>query len=356
MEGGKLKVWLPALRTGSGVDMFTLRLAETLERNGIIVCITWFSHRYETFPILLRGISPPQGTDIVIANSWNGFAFNRPGVPLVVIVHHSAYGIDLRPHQGIGQRLYHKFLIRPFERRSFKHANAISAVSDFSASAIKRHYPEITHIDVIPNWVDINRFRPAAISRMNGTPFRLLYVGKLSRPKGADMLEPIMRKLGEDFELLVAGNGSLPASTRAVSNIRLLGRVAEQNLIEHYQQCDALLLPSRSEGFSYAAIEAMACGKPVIATNTTALPEVIMNGVTGVLCPSDDAAAFADACRKLAADTTRREEMGIAARRIAEERFSEGAVIGRYISLIQRLANPATGVQIASHMSAHNVD
>lgn len=337
MENGKFKVWLPALRTGSGVDIFTERLAEALGRQGITAHITWFSLRYEACPFLLRSIPPPRGTDIVIANSWSGDAFKRAGLPLVVVVHHSAYGTDLRAYQGTAQRLYHAFLIRPFERRSFKHADVISAVSSFSASGIKRQFPEVTHVEVIPNWLDIERFRPAAASARSGHPFRLLYAGKLSSPKGADLLAPIMKELGNGFELLIASHSPLPRDADTVPNIRLLGWMAEAELIRQYQQCDALLLPSRSEGFSYAALEAMACGKPVVASNATALPELVIDNVNGILCQPGDIPSFSAACRVLADNAELCQVMGTAARSRVVKHFSESVVIGRYADLIQRL-------------------
>jgi glycosyltransferase involved in cell wall biosynthesis len=337
MENGKIKVWLPALRAGSGVDIYTERLAEALGRQGITTHITWFPLRYEACPFLLRSVPPPKGTDIVIANSWSGDAFKRSGLPLAVIVHHSAYGTDLRAYQSTAQRLYHAFLIRPLERRSFKNADVISAVSAFSASGIKRQFPEVTHVEVIPNWLDIERFRPAATFARLGHPFRLLYVGKLSRPKGADLLAPIMKELGDRFELLIASHSPLPQDAYAAPNIRLLGWMAEAELIRQYQQCDALLLPSLSEGFSYAALEAMACGKPVVASNATALPELVIDNVNGILCQPGDIPSFSTACRALADNAELCQAMGTASRGRAVKHFSESAVVGRYADLIHRL-------------------
>jgi glycosyltransferase involved in cell wall biosynthesis len=79
----------------------------------------------------------------------------------------------------------------------------------------------------------------------------------------------------------------------------LLGRLSEKELIDEYQKCDALLFPSRFEGFGYVALEAMSCGKPVVATDSSSIPEVVENGVSGLLCPIDDIEAFVNACSQL---------------------------------------------------------
>ena len=77
MKDGKVQVWLPTIRAGSGTDLFTIRLAQALESRGLSAHIEWFSTRYEFAPILLRNIPAPAGTDIVFTNSWNGTQTNR---------------------------------------------------------------------------------------------------------------------------------------------------------------------------------------------------------------------------------------------------------------------------------------
>jgi glycosyltransferase involved in cell wall biosynthesis len=337
MESRKTKVWFPLIRAGTGTDVFTRRLAEALVRRGVKTEISSFPLGYEPIPFLLRKVTPPAGTDIVFANSWNGFAFRRVGLPLVVTVHHGGFDPSIKLHRSPAQNLYHQYLIRQFELRSLYASDAITAVSNYVGASLRRHTPTLNAIETIHNWVDIDRFRPARRTRDGRRVFRLLFVGKLSPLKGADLLPKIMRLLGEDFELCIAGG--LPGQFGNMSdNVRLLGWLNEDELIRAYQESDALLFPSRSEGFGYAALEAMACGKPVIASDSTALPEVVSNGITGLLCNPGDAEAFADACRQLAASPRQRSEMAEAGRQKAVEKFSEAAVVPRYLALIDRLA------------------
>jgi glycosyltransferase involved in cell wall biosynthesis len=337
MQNGKVKIWLPAIRVGTGTDVFTQRLADALASHGTTTQISWFPPKFELTPFLLRLVPPPAGTDIVFANSWNGFAFKRPDIPLIVTVHHSGFDPAVHTYRTPAQRLYHRLLIKPLEKKSFQAADVVTAVSMFTADSVKRA-TGLGKVEVIHNWIDVDRFHPISRVQLQDTrPFRLLFVGKPSPSKGADLLTPIMRRLGPDFELRIAGR---PHSARRADfppNIRVLSWLNEDDLIREYQECDALLFPSRSEGFGYVALEAMACGKPVIASNVTALPEVINDGVAGILCPVDDVNAFAGACSRLAVDVELCIKMGNAARKWAIEQFSEPQVMGRYLTLIHRL-------------------
>lgn len=336
MKNGNIKVWLPAIRVGTGTDIFTLRLAEALARRNINVEISWFPRHYEFAPSLLKRIAPPDGTDIVFANSWNGFAFKRPDLPLVVTVHHSGYDPNVHFYRSLPQHIYHHLLINQYEKRSFRAADAITAVSAYTALSVK-NFTNCENIETIPNWLDTQRFLPMAKNVIGSDkPFRLLFVGKLSRLKGAEMLAAVMHRLGKGFELEIAGRAKLQGDGSYPPNVRLLGWLDEEELICAYRRCDALLFPSLSEGFGYAAVEAMACGKAVIASNTTALPEIICNNVTGILCSPGDVNAFVNACRKLDSDRQLCRKMGEAGRERAITHFSEEVILQKYMRLVHQ--------------------
>ncbi|HEY3327626.1 MAG TPA: glycosyltransferase family 4 protein [Novimethylophilus sp.] len=335
MENGRIKVWLPAIRAGSGADVFTRRLAQALERHDIVAHITWFTKYDELMPLRLMQAVPPPGTDIVLANSWSGYAFKRARLPLIVTVHHAIFEPELDVYKSCGQRLYHRYVAEPRELRSLRAADAVTAVSAYVADRIRARYG-IEEIEVIYNWVDTDKFCPAQqLDREQGM-FRLLFVGKTTRLKGADLLAPIMRMLGPDFELRVTATEEECRLLNFPSNVYPVGRLSEDSLIRAYQECDSVLLPSRAEGFGYAALEAMACGKPVIASNNTALPEIVADGFTGILCNINDVEAFAVACRLLA-DDSRLLSMGSAGRKCAVQQFSWSTVAANYCTLIQRL-------------------
>lgn len=331
------RIWLPALRAGSGTDVFTRRLADALVRRGLDARISWFAHHYEFAPFLLGRAAAPVGTEVVLANSWNGFAFRRAGLPLVVTEHHCVFDPEYRPHQTRLQALYHHRLIRPYVLRSLAAASAVTTVSAWTAAGLRRAAGP-RDIEVIHNWVDTAWFRPPAQPRPpRQGPFRLLYVGNLSRRKGADRLPHILRALGPAFELRFTGGLRQGQAADLPANMIPLGRPDEAALRAEYQAADALLCPSRFEGFGYSAAEAMACGLPVIAGEAGALAEVLGEGGTGLVCARGEIDDFVAAARRLAEDPAWARTLGEAGRERVEHCFSEAVCLPRWLALIERV-------------------
>jgi glycosyltransferase involved in cell wall biosynthesis len=148
-----------------------------------------------------------------------------------------------------------------------------------------------------------------------------------------------MELLGAEYELCVTGKlTNIPLNARLSSNIVELGYLSSvSDIVAAYQNCDALLFPTRLEGFGLVALEAQACGLPVITTNVSSLPEVVEDQVSGLLCPPDDVLAFADAIRRLRDDYGTWSKMCVAARERAVNLFSESAIVDKYISIYSRL-------------------
>lgn len=339
MEGGRAKVWLPAILAGSGTDVFTRRLAAALERNDITAQISWFPLSHELLPLLLRRARPPDGTDIIIANSWNAFAFRHLGLPLVVVVHHCVFDPELQPYKSISQSVYHRFFAEPREARSLRSADSVIAVSQYVANHLLQK-TGMNNVKVIYNWVDTELFKPKQQEISGDRPFRLLFVGKPTRLKGGDMLAPLMRELGRGVELHFTAVSHDHLNINLPDNMIPVGKLSERDMIRAYQACDALLLPSRAEGFGYSALEAMACGKPVIASKNSALLEIVDDGVTGILCDMGDVGHFANACRLLADDPELCSAMGNAGRQRAVKSFSEVTSIECYINLMHEFLVP----------------
>jgi len=330
-----MRVWLPAIRAHSGADMFTLRLAALLTSGGLEGTITWLPHWVEPMPPLAIA-RPPAGTQVVHANSWNAWAFGGPALPRVVTVHHCVHDPDFTPYKSFGQRVYHDVWIRPMERRSLDGAAAVTADSEFTRQRVIAAFGP-RPIDVVPLWIDTERFRPRPAASRTG-PFRLLFSGNWGARKGTDLLPGLMRALGPAFELRFTTGGRAAMPPVALpGNMRWAGRVADETgMVELYRGCDAVVVPSRLEGFGYAALEAMACGKPVIAFDVSSIPEIVDDGVTGRLVPLGDVAAMAQACRQLADDPALLRRLGEAAREAAVARFSGERALAGYLAVYEK--------------------
>lgn len=149
----------------------------------------------------------------------------------------------------------------------------------------------------------------------------LLFVGRLDRQKGLDLFLDVYDKVKlENIHLYVIGtsvlDNNLPQNTEYVT---YLGWVDSKDIDEYYQACDAVIMPSRWEGFGLVAIEAMRNSKPVIVSNRGALPELIKNNKNGYIFDMDDLNSLVSILSKL--DKSKLKLLGINARKIFLENF-----------------------------------
>jgi alpha-maltose-1-phosphate synthase len=331
-----MKFWLPYTRGGSGSDVSIAFLAQGLRQAGHDAAAQAYPHGYQYAPWLLRTTRPPAGTDVIISNSWNGFAFHRRGLANITVerlfVLDPAYG----PYRSPAQTIFHQTLVRHFLRRSIATADVCVAVSDYTAEAVAKNL-RVARPQTILNAVDTTFFTPAPhdarLDDRAARPFRMLFVGNFTRRKGADLIIEIMRRLGQGFELAFTSGRLGTAYDNLPANMRCLGKLSLEEVREAYRGADALLFPSRLEGLARTVMEALACGTPVIAANTSSLPEAVDHLRTGMLCPVDDVAAFAAAANRLAADENLWKSMVSAARQSAVSRFSLDRMVGEYIAL-----------------------
>ncbi|RKY70749.1 MAG: glycosyltransferase family 1 protein [Candidatus Latescibacterota bacterium] len=333
-----MKIWLPYIRCGSGTDVYTERLTKATVSAGHEAVVSPFAHCWQYFPWRLRLIEPPPGVEVILANTWNGFAFHRSGIKLVVVEHHCIFDPAYAPYRSLLQTVFHENLVRRFEQASLRTADALVAVSAYTARMVRKALGG-PMAEVIHNGIDTDFFCPGqqAKTPVKDRTVRLLFVGNLSRRKGADLLPDIMRKLGPGYELRYTSGLRTNDPYMNVPGMKPLGRLNQQQMLDAYRHADIVLFPTRLEGFGYAAAEAMACGTSVVATDCSSLPELIDDGVTGRLCPMDDVKAFAAAVSELVAQPERLLQMGRKARKAIEKQFTLKRMAHEYIGLFEDL-------------------
>lgn len=335
-------VWFPTIRTGTGTDVYTERLAAGLAKHGIRSEITWLPLRAEYAPWTVAVPQPPAWANVAHVNTWLHPRFLPKHLPILATIHHAVHHPDARTYKGTVRAAYHRFWIAPNERRVLHLAHQVVAVSQFVAETARSTLADVP-MRVIYNGVDTDKFRPGNRQRKSGEPFRLLYVGSWMARKGVDLLTPIMLELGEGFELRYTGGHAADRDHAAMpTNMHDLGRLSDDQVIAAMQDVDAFLFPSRSEGFGLVAAEAMACGLPVIAAYGSSLPEVLKDGVSGILCAPDDVPAFSNAVRKLAGNHDLRMCMTEAARSRATTVFQEKDTVKGYIVSYRALCSNGT--------------
>jgi len=223
-------------------------------------------------------------------------------------------------------------------------ADRVIAVSGHIADQAVELGVERSRLRVIRSGVDIDRFRPrdrASARRRLGVAEStrlMLFVGNLEPRKQVDVLIRAVvevRRRIPAAELVIVGSGEsagvldqTEALLRLTRNLDLLaavhfvGRVDEQRLLDYYAAADVFALPSSSEAQGIVALEAMACGLPVVATAVGGLLETVDDGRTGHLVPSGDVAALAEGVLALLENEPYRQEIAANARMAVEQDFS----------------------------------
>ena len=192
---------------------------------------------------------------------------------------------------------------------------------------------------VEPMPVDVTRFYPGGERHKA----RLLFVGRLNAQKGLHVLLEALTISGSNASLDVVGNGpdraALEARARSLgisARTFFHGELSRDNLIPLYRAATALIIPSEDEGLGLVAVEAQLCETPVIAFRSGGLPDVVVDGETGVLTPPGDARALAAAMDALLAHADRGVALGGAGRRAALARFSSDVVAARFRAVYER--------------------
>ena len=233
---------------------------------------------------------------------------------------------------------------------SILRSHGLTAVSDFLKRETVRDFsvPE-SRIEVVPNFVDTRIYRPGLepCHRATLAPDGEKIVMHISnfRPvkRVEDVVEIFARVLGEiPSRLVLVGDGpDLPRARVKVEELGIRDRVVflgEYTPVQELLSCsDLFLLPSRSESFGLAALEAMACGSPVVASRVGGLPEVIMDGETGYLCEAGDIDEMAAASIKILSDDKHRKELSDAGRAFAVKHFSSECIVPRYEEYYRRI-------------------
>lgn len=310
-----MKIAFKQVRGNSGTDVWTDSLSASLRKLDVECTTTYYPTCYGIFPWLSkfrRDVNPI--FDVLHCNTWNGFAF-KDAHPMVVTEHLVVHDPTLEPYKSPTQKAYHK-IIRRYENQSLKAANRVICVSQHTKVMLEEVFG-YSDAQVIYNGIDHELFRPHDINReessmkfyINGKKTVLLFVGNPTTRKGADLLPEIMKKLGDDY-LLVMTAGLKGDLKNYGKNITCIGRINLNQLVNLYNFCDIFLFPTRLEGLALTVLEAMACGKPVITTNCASMPEIIQDGRNGFLCEMNNVDDYVEKILYLAQEKHLQTDMG----------------------------------------------
>jgi N-acetyl-alpha-D-glucosaminyl L-malate synthase BshA len=237
-------------------------------------------------------------------------------------------------------------------RWGIEQSDAVTTVSAALRNSTRDIFGITRPIEVVPNFIDPQRYLRVAQSpgaRRWAKPGEriLVHISNFRPVKRVDDVVEVFHRLRGRFpvRLLMVGDG--PERGRVEQRCRQHGSCGEVSFIgnlplveEVLVNADLFLLPSESESFGLAALEALACKVPVIATRAGGIPEVIADGECGLLYPVGDVEAMAAGAATLLADESLRHRFGEAGRRRAVERFSTGEVVAQYRALYESVLAP----------------
>lgn len=338
-----------------GVQTYAERLARALARRHAVTVLAPAADGDRScdagmpFPVL-RWRTPHTsafGALVPLALPW---AVERSGARVVLCAQTAtAYGALLAQRAGVVERYYvsahgREVLWSPlgapqrgWRRAVLSGAAAVFAVSRFTAAAVRGLGVPAERVLVVPNGVDLGRFRPVdarPVRRRLGLGDRklVLSAGRLVRRKGVDTLLRACSALwrGEAGPaLVVAGDGPDRGRLEALARglrvpVRFLGRVPDGELPGLYSAAELFVLAAREEpegdveGFGLVLLEAAACVTPAVACRSGGVPDAVDDGVSGLLVPPDDPAALAAALTRVLTDDALRRWLACGARARAE--------------------------------------
>ncbi|MEJ2890836.1 glycosyltransferase [Actinomycetospora aeridis] len=346
-----------ALAPGVTVDHVDAGPARELPKDDLVEHMAAFSDE-------LAASWRAERPDVVHAHFWmSGMAAlpaARPlGVPVVQTFH--ALGSVKRRHQGADDT-------SPAERVAVE--SDLAASVDRVLATCRDEVDELVALGipaerttVVPCGVDVGHFTSGS-ARRDG-PFRVLTVSRLVPRKGVDTVIAAMARLPRDAELVIAGGPrpegldddpevarlrTLARSAGVADRVSFLGAVGHDALPALYRDADAVACVPAYEPFGLVPLEAMACGRPVVAAAVGGLADTVVDGVTGHHVPTGDPGAVAAALERLRADPRRARRMGRAGRRRAETEYgwdrvaaSHEQVYGAVAAAVPALTSLTTG-------------
>ena len=268
------------------------------------------------------------------------------GRPFVLHMHGATYqghGIaDRRTSAALflKERVYDKTI----GRWTIGCADAIAAVSAFDMAQCREAFDvSRDKLHLIPNAVDVEAFRPTNGGKDG--PMTVTFVGRLEEWKGPHSFVEIARRVQAEvpeaiFKVAGAGpmHGRLTAESRDLQgHIEFLGELSHSRIAELLRETSVLVLPSFIEGLPTVCLEALACGIPVVASDTGGTSEIIREGETGYLCSSADLDRFSDRVICLLRDPELRKRFGRNGRALVEHQYSWTRVAEMTEKLYERL-------------------
>ncbi|MHA1834605.1 MAG: glycosyltransferase family 4 protein [Candidatus Baldrarchaeia archaeon] len=277
-----------------------------------------------------------------------GIAFlklvHKLGKPFVITLHASMFAefrsilTELRNVETkhfLDAAQSYPFLIS-LQRLVLSQATKVIAVSSDNLRDLLHCYKvPVNKIEIIPNGVDTKLFSQKPVEDLKTRmglhdKLVLLFVGNLTIRKGLHYLMKAVADVGvgSRIKLLIVGEGPYKEALKRLAvqlkidkEVVFLGRVSTEDLVKYYSLCDVFVLPSVQEGLGIVMLEAMACGKPIIASNTGGIPDIVIHGHNGFLFQAGNVKELSSLIKKSYSGKDVLRKMGVNARALVHRKF-----------------------------------
>ena len=310
-------------------NLYALNVSKVVEKNDVSLI-----HAHFAYPEGLIGLS----------------AKRRTGKPLVVTVH--GYDILVEPSVGYGIRLSLRF--DNIVRKVLNEADAVITASWATFSESSRIVGKTGKVYLVPNGVDIERFKPrldgSLMKRRWGISDHVKVVFTLRAHEPNYGIEYLLRAASllkrDDVIFVIGGDGSLRPYHEQLAvdlgikeKVIFVGKIPQIEVPYYYAMSDIVVVPSLQEAFGLVVSEGLAHGKPVIGTKVGGIPDQIVDGYNGFLVKPKDPKEIAEKILWLVEHPDAAKQMGENGRKIVVEKFDINKRIEKIISLYEKLSS-----------------
>jgi len=264
----------------------TIRLEYPRISNKVDATISFFFSLFAVFRIRRRFKFDLIHAQNFFPSGLIGYFFSKLyGIRFVITEHSSSFNHTMR-----------HFIRRKLITLAAHKASQIIAVSMYLSNSINKYYPKLS-INIIANPVDTEKFSYIPMEDSNRTKKHILHISSLNQNKGVDYLIFAAKELKhkrDDFIINIIGGEhlylmkkcqDLVSSLNLNSTIKILGRKSHDDIPDYLKTCDFFVLPSLRESFGVVLIEAMACGKPLVITDSGGPTEIVDEKI-GIIVPA----------------------------------------------------------------------